>query len=98
MSKLDKIKTDKLIHKLGLKYNLTDETIKKLVESPYEFTAEKLQEIHFDEIETQEQLDEMKTTFMYKSFGRLYISFPMIKRRIDRKKNKLNLNKNGRSK
>lgn len=98
MSKLDDIKKNKLIHKLGLKYNLTDETIKQLVESPYEFTAEKLQGIHFDDIETEEQFNALKTTFMYKTFGRLYISFPMLKRRAERRKNKLNLNKNGRSK
>lgn len=98
MSKIDKIKTDRLIHKLGLKYNLTDEVVKKLVESPYEFTAEKLQAIHFDEIETEERFNEEKTTFMYKTFGRLYISFPMLKRRADRRNNKINLNNNGRSK
>lgn len=99
MSKIDSIKLKKLIHSIGLKYNLTDDTIKQLVESPYEFTAEKVQVIKFEDIKTEEDLQEAKTNFLYKAFGKIYVSFPILKRRIDRKKLIINLNKeNGRSK
>ena len=88
MDKIDKAKLKKLIHRIGLKYNLRDSEIKELVESPYEFTKEAFIKLNFDDIKTEEELKELKTTFLYKSFGKLYISFALINRRNKQKQNK----------
>lgn len=96
MSKIDKIKIDKLIHKLGLKYNMRDEDMKELIESPYLFTHEKLKELDLSNVQSEKELDKLKTNFLYKAFGRLYVSFPLIARRNKQREKKINLNKNGR--
>jgi predicted transcriptional regulator len=45
MTKIDEIKINKIIHRLGLKYNLSDSIIKELVESPGEFTFNTFKEL-----------------------------------------------------
>lgn len=90
MNKLDKIKINKLIHTIGLEYNLSDDKIKQIVESQFEFTTEKLRKIDFSTLKTDEDIENLKSTFLYKSFGKLYIN-PLslsnyIKRRDGRSK------------
>jgi len=97
MTKIDEIKINKIIHRLGLKYNLSDSIIKELVESPGEFTFNTFKELDLSEISTEEELGKLKTNFLYKGFGRLYISFPLINRRNKQKENIINLNKNKRN-
>ena len=70
-----------LIHKLGLKYKLSDEIIKHIIESPYEFTFEKLSSLDLKEIDSEEKLINTKTNFSYKALGKLYISYPVLKKR-----------------
>lgn len=93
MSKLDKIKVDALIHSLGLKHNMRDEDMRELVNSPYLFTYEKLKELNIDDVKTEEDLAELKTSFLYKSFGKVFVSFPLINRRNKQRENIINLNK-----
>ena len=97
MSKLEKIKVDSLMHRLGLKYNLPDKVIKQIVESPYEFSSGKIKDLDFSEITTEADFNKIKTNFLYRGFGKLFINYLILKRRID-KKSKIILNKhNGRS-
>ena len=93
MSKIDKIKVDALIHSIGLKYNMQDADIKALVESPYLFTHETLKTLDVSEVKTEEELGELKTNFLYKSFGKIFVSFPLINRRNKQRENLINLNK-----
>lgn len=81
MSKLDDIKIKKLIHSIGLKYNLSDEVVKKIVESPYEFSREKFKELNLDDIETEEEFEKTKTNFMYPSFFKLVTDYYTVKTR-----------------
>ena len=92
-SKIDKIKVDALIHSLGLKYNLRDEDMKQLVNSPFLFTYEKLKELDISEVKTEEDLAKLKTSFLYKSFGKIFASYPLINRRNKQSENMINLNK-----
>lgn len=93
MSKIDKIKVDALIHSLGLKYNLRDEDMKELVNSPFLFTYEQLKELDVSEVKTEEDLEKLKTSFLYKSFGKVFVSFPLINRRNKQRDNIIKLNK-----
>ncbi len=92
MDKTDEIKVKQLIHKLGLKYNLRDEEIKEIVNSPYLFAAERFREMDLKKVTTEEELSSMKTNFLFKGFGRLLVSFALINRRNKQKLNSFKLN------
>jgi len=91
MINTDKKKVKDLIHTLGLKYKMSDEDIRVLVESPFLFSYLKIREINFNEVK-EEDLEELKTNFLYKAFGKLYLHGPLFKRMLKQKKNFINLN------
>lgn len=68
-----------LRHSIGLKYNMTDETIKQLVDSPFEFTKKILNEIDFSKINSEEDFEKLKKVFYHKKLGRIYISKKSLK-------------------
>ena len=74
MININKIKIDTLIHSIGLKYNLPDSEVREIVESQFEFTLEKMKELDLSTLETPEDLSPLKTTFLYKTLGKLYIN------------------------
>lgn len=78
---INKKKIDKLYHRIGLKYNLNKDQIRKIVESPYKFTKEKTDELDLKEIESEEDFDKLKTNFIYKYIGKLHTSYNAIKGR-----------------
>lgn len=90
MSKIDDKKIKVLIHRLGLKYKLSDSVIKELVESPYEFSAEIIKKLKLDDL-NEDELDKVKTNFMYTGFAKMFINPRAFKKRVE--KNKINLNK-----
>lgn len=79
-----KSKVDKLIHSLGLKYNLPDDIIKKLVESPFEFTKETCNNIDFSKIKSEEDFENLKKVFMYKGFGKILINKKSLKKILEK--------------
>jgi hypothetical protein len=82
-----------LIHSLGLKYQLSDDIIREMVESPYLFSAEIMRTLDCSEITTEEQLEQIKTNFYYKGLGKLHIPFNRIETRIKQKSRIQELNK-----
>lgn len=74
-------KINELYHRLSLKYGLSKEEIKQIVESPYEFTKETLKDIDVNKIQSEEDADNTKTNFIYKYWGKLYTNFKLINRR-----------------
>jgi hypothetical protein len=86
MDSVDKQKLKKLMHELSLKYNLSANEIKEIVESPYEFAASKLKTINWDEIDNEEKLGELKTNFNFKSLGKLHAHWPLLNRKLQSKK------------
>lgn len=74
----DKVKL--LIHKIGLKYNLQDNIINKIVNSPYKFTRETITNLNIDDIETEEDFNKLKTNFIYMYIGKLYTNFSIFKK------------------
>jgi hypothetical protein len=77
MSKVDDDKIKALIHSVGLKHNLQDEVINKIVSSPYKFTREKISELQISDDMSEEEYDKLKTNFMYLYIGKLYTTFEM---------------------
>lgn len=73
MNSIDEKKKKALMHRLGLKYKLSDEVIKQIVESPYEFSAEVIKNLDLTHVENEEDLKKERTNFMYGGFAKLYI-------------------------
>jgi len=81
---IDKKKIKSLMHSLGLKYNLQDEVIKKIVDSPYLFTAKTFKQLDFPLDMTEKEFDKLKTVFMYRCFGKLIVDYKLINARNNR--------------
>ena len=94
MNEIDKRKVSALIHKIGLDYNMSDQQIKAIVDSPFLFTYLKIRELDLTEIDDIETLRETKTNFLYKALGKIFISEPLFKRRQKQKLTGINLNLN----
>ena len=83
----DKIKI--LIHKIGLKYNLRDDEIRKIISSPYKFTRKKITELNFQNVENEEDFNNIKTNFIFPNIGKLYTNYKIFQLR-NKQKNKNN--------
>ena len=92
MDKKDERKLKALIHRLGLKYQLSDDIIKEIINSPYLFTYETIKELDLSEVKTEEELLEIKTNFYYKGLGKLHIPFRRVDRRNKQQDSIKNLN------
>lgn len=80
MDKTDVIKLKRLLKSLSKEYNLTVDEIKEIVNSPYKFTHSKLLKFNLRNI-NEEEFNALKKVFMYKGFGKIYISYALISRR-----------------
>ena len=80
MNEIDQISVDKiktLTHKIGLRYNLRDEIITKIINSPYKFTRDKISHLEMNDDITEEEYNKLKTNFIYPFLGKLYTNFDM---------------------
>ena len=84
MTKADEVKVNKLIHKLGLKYHLRDSEIKEIVESQFRFTYDKIKSL-----DLEEDVEELKTNFIFKYLGKLYIDKKQLNKKKDGRKEEL---------
>ena len=92
MERHDKQKIDMLIHRLSLRYGLSKEIIKNIVDTPYIYADKIVRELNLDNVTTEEELKDIKTNFNFKGFGKLYVSFPLLENRNRRISNMNNLN------
>lgn len=69
-------KVKQLIHKIGLNNNLTDKQIEEIIDSQYEFIKEKIIEININDVE-------IKSNFLLKYLGKLYIDRDKLKNKIE---------------
>jgi hypothetical protein len=80
MSNIDDDKINKLIHRIGLEFQLQDDVIRKIVNSPYKFTRETIHDLPLVGIETEEDFNKIKTNFIYVHIGKLYTSYAIYKK------------------
>ena len=78
MDKIDEGEIKRLIHRIGLKYNLRDDIVNKILVSPYKFTREKITELELKEVVDREDAEVLKTNFMYLHIGKLFISIDRL--------------------
>ena len=72
-------KYDIIINKLSVKYNKPIEVIKAIVDSQYDFTRKTIKEIDLNLIQEVEDLENIKTTFNFMGFGKMYINIKKLK-------------------
>lgn len=87
MNNIDNDEVKKLIHRIGLKYNLRDEIVNKILVSQFKFTREKISELDIKDIDDKEQFDKLKINFSYLHIGKLYISLERLLMINKKKKN-----------
>jgi len=75
-NKADEKKVKQLIHRIGLKYNLTVKQVEEIIYSQYEFIKEKIIEIDINDVE-------IKSNFLLKYLGKLYIDRDKLKSKIE---------------
>lgn len=77
---LDGNEVKKLIHRIGLKNNLKDDIINKIIVSPYKFAREIIPELELKEIQTENELHNIKTNFNFLYIGKLFVNFDRLKK------------------
>lgn len=77
MTDPNKKKIKQLIHRIGLNNFLVDDEVKKIVESQFRFTYEKITETNFEDL-TNEEIDELKKTFIYKYIGKIFTNSTVV--------------------
>lgn len=87
MNKIHDAKIKKLIHSIALNYNMSDQDMINLLNSPYEFAKEKINELDLKKITTKEELDEIKTNFIFRSFFKLVVEWRTINGKLKQKEN-----------
>lgn len=84
-------KLQPVIDELVKKYNLSENEVIEIINSPYVFTEKTIGALDLKDV-TEEEFGELKTNFIYKYLGKFHTNFPTIaynRRRINNlKKNK----------
>jgi tRNA A37 threonylcarbamoyladenosine dehydratase len=80
-----------IIKKLAHENNLTESEIHEIVNSPYQFTSDTIDELKMKDV-TEEEFKKLKTNFIYKYIGKLYTNYDAIKHKRTRQKNINKLN------
>lgn len=75
MSDLNKI----LVNKLAKKYNLTPEQVIEIKNSPFEFIRKTTKDLNFENINSEEEFNNLKTNFNIPRLGKLYANFFNLK-------------------
>jgi hypothetical protein len=78
----------KLIHSIGLEFNLQDDIVKKIVQAQFKFTRETISNLDVKDNMTEEEFKELKTNFIYTHIGKLYTNF-MVYEKIKKQKSNL---------
>lgn len=92
-NKVDEDKIKMLIHKIGLKYNLQDSVINKIINSPYQFTRETIKSLELDNIKSEEDFEKLKVNFIYLYLGKLYTNYDKLVKRNKIKEGLIKYNK-----
>jgi|AntRauTorckE6833_2_1112554.scaffolds.fasta_scaffold46614_4 hypothetical protein len=67
-------KIKKFIHSLGLKNNVVDEEVLKIVSSPFAFTAKEIEKLNKEGLTRSNKKEYTQKIFHYKRIGKLYLN------------------------
>lgn len=92
-NKLNQDKVKALIHRIGLRHNLSDDVVKDIIGAPYEFAEKEIRKLKLMDITSEEELEKTKTNFLFKHIGRIYVLYSSIQSKRNRIKNMNKVNK-----
>jgi hypothetical protein len=92
-SSLREKKLNMLYHRIGLLHNLSKEEVRKIVESPYAFAKEKINDLDVKGIASEEEFNNTKTNFIFKYLGKLHTNYKTIKGRKKQSDTFIQINK-----
>lgn len=75
-----------IINRLSIKYRIPNKVVKKLVESQFEFISNKIKDLDFSNLENEEDLNVLKTTFNVKYLFNMYPKYKVIEHINKRRK------------
>ena len=78
MDNIDDTAVKMLIHRVGLKFNLQDSIVNKIVNSPYKFTKHAIASMDTSSVESEEDFNKLKTNFIYKYIGKVYCTYGIL--------------------
>ena len=78
MDNIDDTAVKMLTHRVGLKYNLQDSIINKIVNSAYKFTKDTIVNMDTSLVESEEDFNNLKTNFIYKYIGKVYCTYNVL--------------------
>lgn len=87
MIKVDNDKIKILIHKIGLKYHLQDEDIRKIITSPYLFARETITSLNVENNASEDEFNKLKTNFIFPKIGKFYIKYGTVLKYQSKKNN-----------
>jgi hypothetical protein len=67
-------KIKKVIHSVGLKNNVVDEEVLKIISSPFEFTANEIEKLNKEGLTRSNKKEYEQKVFHYKRIGKLYLN------------------------
>lgn len=85
MNKHDTVEVRKLIHSIGLMYNLTDQQARDIVESQFRFIRESITKVGLNDM-LEEDLPKAKTNYILRHLGKIHTSEKRIMNIKKRKK------------
>jgi hypothetical protein len=89
MIKVDHDKVKILIHRIGLKYHLKDDDIRKIITSPYLFARETITDLSIDDNISENDFNKLKTNFIFPKIGKFYVKYNVVRRYQNKKNNQL---------
>jgi hypothetical protein len=66
-----------IFRKLSLRYNLSEQIIKEICHSQFEFTSKTIKEMDLKN-KTDEEIKNLKTNFRFRMLGSLYVSDKLL--------------------
>lgn len=78
MNKIEDSKVKRIIHSIGLNNNMSDDEVRKMIESQFRFTYEEIRKLRFNDL-TDEEINKLKTNFYYKYLGKLYTDAKIVR-------------------
>lgn len=68
------------IKDVARKYNLPESVVEEMFNSQFKFYRETVSNLPLKTIQTQEEFDELKTTFYFKYIGKMFTTWNVIKK------------------
>lgn len=68
------------IKEVARQHNLPESVVEEVFNNQFKFYKERVEALPLKEIETEEEFNELKTTFYFKHIGKMFVSWRRLKK------------------